>query len=222
MAENQQGAWDGIQVKYLKDLKERNHNVLENRDVPYAHPASAISGILQGDISLYRRSGRYYSMHYAGGNTVGLPLSVQIQALPFVVINTISVNSIAIDVTINGGAGSKTRLGLYADNGLVYPGSLLVDAGVTDNSTTGVKELAISPAQALTNGLYWIVGALDGNGDVTCITNQFNIIGTTVGNFKYPGGIWYKTGDYTSVLPSIFPSGADAGGASALIQVKIG
>jgi hypothetical protein len=222
MAENQQGAWDGIQVKYLRDLKDRNHNVLENRDVQYAHPASAISGILQGDISLYRRSGQYYSMHYAGSNNVGLPLSAQIQALPFVVINTITISMIAIDVSVNGGAGSKSRLGIYADNGLVYPGSLLVDSGVTDNSATGVKQLAIYPNLELTNGLYWIVGALDGNGNIRCITNQLNIIGSTVGNFDYPGGIWYKTGDYTAALPSVFPSGADAGASSALIQVKIG
>jgi hypothetical protein len=221
MAENQQGAWDGIQVKYLKDLKDRNHNVLENRDAANSHPVSAISGILQGDISLYRRSGQYYSMHYAGSNSASGSFSAQIIAIPFVVISTITINSIALEVATNGGAGSKSRLGIYADNGIVHPGRLLIDTGETDNSTIGVKDITISPALVLTNGLYWITGALDGLGTIKTINNPVNFIGTTAANFDYPGVSWYRTGNYTSGLPSTFPSGATVIPTAILLQVKI-
>lgn len=46
MTESTHGNWDGIRVRYLSDLQDRDHNVLENRDAPHAHPASAIDGFL--------------------------------------------------------------------------------------------------------------------------------------------------------------------------------
>jgi hypothetical protein len=48
MTENSQGIWDGIRVRYLRDLQNRNHNDLENRDALHCHPASAIDGIVGG------------------------------------------------------------------------------------------------------------------------------------------------------------------------------
>lgn len=45
MVENPSGNWDGIRARFLRDLQDRNHNVLENRDALHAHPASAIDGV---------------------------------------------------------------------------------------------------------------------------------------------------------------------------------
>jgi hypothetical protein len=48
MAQNLLANWDGIRVRYLRDLQNRDHNVLENRDALHCHPASAIDGIVGG------------------------------------------------------------------------------------------------------------------------------------------------------------------------------
>jgi hypothetical protein len=276
MTENSRGYWDGIKVRYLKDLQNRDHNILENRNVPDAHSQSAISGLVgnylplsggtmtgdlnmdikrldfhtnglpirifsladqlfledtlnlatlsqldAGDISRFRRSGQYYSMPYAGNNGGTGALAAQLMAIPFIVTAPLGINSIALEVTTNGGPGSLTRLGLYADNGSVYPGSLLKDAGVTDNSGTGVKEIAISPSLSPLSGLYWIAGAFDGLGNFKTIANPVNVLGTTAGNFDFPGASISKTGSYTASLPSTFPNGAGVGAAAVLMQVKI-
>lgn len=216
------GNWENVKARYLSDLQDRNHNVLENRSAAHAHPSSAIDDLTPGkDISMYRRAGQYYSMHYAGNNTGVGSFAARLFAIPFIVVNAFRINSIALEITTGGGAGSKTRLGIYVDDGTVYPGSLLIDVGITDNSGTGVKELSISPVQSLTNGLYWITGALDGNGNFRIINNPVNMLGSNAGNFGYAGVAYSKTGVYTAALPSIFPSGASISTSVVLMQVKL-
>lgn len=56
-----------------------------------------------------------------------------------------TLDRIGIEVTA-GAASSTVRLGLYAAGADGKPGTLLVDAGTVDTSTTGVKEATISQA----------------------------------------------------------------------------
>ena len=65
------------------------------------------------------------------------------------------IDRVGIEVTVVGGAGSVTRIGLYADNDGV-PGSLLFDAGTIDTATaTGFIQATVNWTN-LNDGLYWV------------------------------------------------------------------
>src|SRR4051812_39435289 len=95
-----------------------------------------------------------------GGSTTGSRPNGALYAHPLFIGRTMTVARIGVDVTTAGSAGALCRLGIYADNGWGLPGTLLLDAGVVDCTTTGVKELTIT--QALAPGLYWFAAATQG------------------------------------------------------------
>jgi hypothetical protein len=99
------------------------------------------------------RSGLYYPVPQ-GPVTTTSPALNNLRVAPLLVPFTVTLNSIAIEVTTAGAAGAVLRLGILSDDGTGYPGALLLDAGTVDATTTGVKSIAIS--QALTPGVYWI------------------------------------------------------------------
>jgi hypothetical protein len=45
MTEDPSGNWQNLKVRFLRDLQDKDHNVLQSRDAPHAHPASAIDGL---------------------------------------------------------------------------------------------------------------------------------------------------------------------------------
>ena len=110
------------------------------------------------DLMRYRRAGLYYATLTATAlGPVATTLANQIDILPFYVPVTQTFDRIAINVTT--AAAGNTRLGVYADNGAVYPGELILDAGVVTTGVTGIRFLAIS--LALQPGLYWLARLMD-------------------------------------------------------------
>lgn len=80
--------------------------------------------------------------------------SDQLYGIPFFVAKTETFDRIAINITF-ASAGKTSRLGIYADTGLVAPGRLILDAGTVPHDATGVQEIVIS--QTLLGGqLYWL------------------------------------------------------------------
>jgi len=77
--------------------------------------------------------------------------------IPIFVRNPMTADRIGIEVTTGGDAGSVCRLGIYRDNGQIYPGTLLVDAGTV--STAGIAALTITISQALSTGCWWLAAA---------------------------------------------------------------
>ena len=66
-----------------------------------------------------------------------------------------AIDRVGIEVTTVGGAGSVTRIGLYADNNGL-PGELLFDAGTVDTATaTGYLQATVNWT-GLNDGLYWV------------------------------------------------------------------
>lgn len=66
-------------------------------------------------------------------------------------------------VHLNGGtptASEVMRVGIYADTGDGYPGTLIYEAGTLDLSSIGVKTVTV--AVTLPTGLYWLAGARQG------------------------------------------------------------
>jgi hypothetical protein len=105
-------------------------------------------------ISGSSRDRRFLAGLAANGTlSTGAPSANNLRALPFATGKVITLDRIGINVTTL--SAGNVRLGIYADDGNGYPGSLVLDAGAQSTGTTGVKELTISQALAA-NTLYWL------------------------------------------------------------------
>lgn len=172
-----------------------------------------LAGLSSFDISYYRRSGTsapeawYTTSVTAAAATTGAPTENVLRAIPFVVPKTITLDRIAISVT-NNKAGNA-RLGIYEDDGNVYPGALILDAGVINTGgANGIKTLTID--QTLTgNKLYWLVIVGSNNPTIRCFTmaNMMVIQGFT-SDLNAAPGVGYSVAYVYGALPATFPASA--------------
>ncbi len=114
----------------------------------------------QGDASFlrFRKPGRYFGPFLTGGTitTQSVASANSLRAFPFFVPKATSFDRIAIRVTTAGtGTTPRARIGVYTDNGNIYPGQLILDAGEVDVSSTGLKELTIN-LKLKAGKLYWL------------------------------------------------------------------
>src|SRR3990167_5955042 len=78
----------------------------------------------------------------------------RLKVVPFYLPGTPNlVNIIGLQVTTLE-VGGLIRLGIYDDNGNLYPGNLLLDAGAVATDTTGIKTIAIK--ESFSRGLKWL------------------------------------------------------------------
>jgi hypothetical protein len=132
-----------------------------------------------------------------------------------------TVDRIACQVTVAGSAGAVVRLGIYANGASNdYPGSLILDAGTVDATSTGVKEITIS--QAIPEGLVWLCAA----GQVASCTMQgtqgnacpmWFVSSTVAMGFSVVG--LTRTG-MTGAFPGTAPSAASGAVSTARIAVR--
>lgn len=104
----------------------------------------------------------WYSAPLGETDTVALTVGNML-AVPFPINRAVTVTKIGVEVT-GTGASSTVRLGIYSDAGDA-PGSLLVDAGSIDGTSTAFQEITIS--QALTVGKVWLAACAQGSNTVT-------------------------------------------------------
>lgn len=126
--------------------------------------------------NLYKlNSGRYYgALGYLVGQTQTLSAN-RLFAQPIFIGNSVNLDRIGIEVT-TAVASTNIRLLIYSDlNGL--PNNLLLNAGVVDSSTTGVKELTIT--QFVSSGVYWLVCVSNGAPTVRAFNATLNNIAPT-------------------------------------------
>jgi hypothetical protein len=167
------------------------------------------------DLLSFRRTGNYATMSISGGAqaTQGIASANSLRAFPFYVPKSTKFDRIAIRVTTAAtGTNPKIRLGIYKDNGNIYPGSLFLDAGEVAVNTLGVKELVIDVT--LKEGLYWLV--LVGQ-DTTALavaaipnTDHYPILQYESDLSGTPLHAWAVVQTY-GVLPAIFPTGSPTG-----------
>lgn len=101
-----------------------------------------LAGLMRQDIALLT-------------STTG-PTVNTLYAMPFIVARTTKFDTISCEVT-SSGAGSEIRLGIYRDNGNLYPGALIFDTGDILGTSTGVKDVTItSSLQIFQPGMYWL------------------------------------------------------------------
>lgn len=103
------------------------------------------------------QSGRYYFCPNTTSTTTSALANTSLRAVPFFVPSPVLLSKIGAEVTSAGEAGSKYRLGIYADDGTGRPGSLVVDAGQIAGDSATVQELDISVRVG--PGWYWAAGA---------------------------------------------------------------
>lgn len=77
-------------------------------------------------------------------------------AMPFPVSRTTKFDTIECEVTTLG-SGSNLRMGIYRDDGNLYPGALIFDSGNISAASTGAKTATItSTLQVFPPGMYWL------------------------------------------------------------------
>lgn len=160
------------------------------------------------------RSGGYYFASSPQGSGTSAALGIgTLRVTPFVATRETSLTRLGAEVTVVGDAGSKVRLGIYADSG-GYPSSLVIDAGQIAGDSATSQELTI--ATTLTPGTYWF-GAV-----VQSVTTTQPTVRLASGNWTPPiptwvsatipgvgpTGIGLNTGGVTGALPGTFPAGA--------------
>lgn len=181
--------------KYLKD------------DGTWASPAG---GSLTPDVSYFRHYGTgtyeaWFTSPRAGTALAGTALAAaRMYAMPFISPRAITLDQIGAYVSTL--STTTARLGIYSDNGNCYPGSLLLDAGTIDVTSTGAKKIAINQALAA-NTLYWLVIVCAATPAIYCIpvAAVISILGTSnaLGTAQNAG--LYVAQTY-GALPGTFPA----------------
>lgn len=160
--------------------------------------------------SIPLQSGRYYTwLTTQNANTLALFVD-QYRVSPIVISRTIRIDRLAFDVAIVGAAGSVARVGLYGDDGNLYPDRLIVESGqqacdVGATVKAGVVDVQLPP------GLYW--GAYQcGVANPTVRTHlPFPILGMPGTSFSntVQANSYALAGAY-GAMPDQFPPGAVA------------
>lgn len=104
-------------------------------------------------------TGQYLFTASAGvAGTNGALGNATLRVVPWVITRPIAIDRIGAEVTTIGEAGSKFRIGVFADTGSNYPGAVLLDAGQIAGDSATVQDLTVS--LGLAPGLYWVGGAV--------------------------------------------------------------
>jgi len=106
-------------------------------------------------------SGRYYFCPNTNSVSTSAALgNGTLRAVPFYVPNTVTLTKIGSEITIVGEAGSKLRLGIYADDGAGRPSTLVVDAGQIAGDSATVQEITLGTPVMMGPGWYWAAAAV--------------------------------------------------------------
>ncbi len=122
------------------------------------------------------------------------------------------IDRIGLEITTASvDVGAVLRIGVYADNGNLFPGGLLLDAGTVAADSLGVKEITLSPTIYIPAGVVWVgaawqlqattraaVRAVSGSPPIHDITNA----GVALNNSGFLAG-----GSTTGALPTTFTAG---------------
>lgn len=136
----------------------------------------------------------------------------------------ISITNMVCEVTTLGSAGAVVRLGLYADDGTgTRPGTLLVDAGTIDATTTGVKTSGAITV-TLTPGRYWAAAVIQG---APTTTPTLRVNNGTSGAIPLPSlpnlaAMFPAASGVTGALPATCPAlSATPSGTAPRIALKL-
>jgi hypothetical protein len=194
-----------------------------------SNPALANAGTNQsGSINFTGsifNAGRWYPQIGAVGTALVLTINAA-TAIPLIVEQPHTFSAIGVDATA-AGTGGTLRMGIYADNGSAYPGTLIQDFGTVSAASTGA--ITISGSNTLNPGLYWLVVVGQG-GSVQPTLNvpsasspptlALGILGAaTAGNASLSVG--YSLSGVSGGLPNPYTAGASLSTAPSLPLVQL-
>ena len=142
---------------------------------------SQMANVMGGNLPL--AAGRFYGL--PAGSTPGTLLTVTgtLYAYPFFVAGPSTIKTIAIDTT-TGQTGGGAFVGIYADNGAGYPGTLVTGSNntVALAATSGAAVQTYTPTTpiSLAGGWYWLASIFTASGtfptvaDITAIYTPLN------------------------------------------------
>lgn len=190
----------------VKDTGTPSGKFLKDDDT-WATPAGGSASL---DISSYRHYGTttyeaWFTSPRAGTALAGSSLTAaRMYAMPFICPKAITLDQIGVYVSVL--STTTARLGIYTDNGNCYPGSLLLDAGTIDVTSTGAKKIAINQVLSA-NTLYWLVIVCAATPGIYCIpvAGVINVLGTSNALSTAQNAGLYVSQTY-GVLPATFPA----------------
>ncbi len=171
--------------------------------------------------STMRASGYLFGQANGAGNASGISVN-SASASPCFVSKATTVDRIALYITTGGSAGAVIRLGIYADNGSMWPGALVVDAGtVPSTASASSQELTISAALS-TAGVYWLVAKQE---VATCTPRGCTgpvsaVVATAAGTSDLVAGYYAALG--SGGLPSSWPTWGTAGSGALNNPARVG
>jgi len=120
------------------------------------------------------------------------------------VFRRLRFDRIGIRLVGAGAAGALIRLGIYRDNGRMYPGQLVADAGEVAGDVAGDRVLDVDVV--LEPGVYWLAYlSNDGTIDPVGVAYQIPPFGY---GLHFPYGGYYVDGYTYGPLPATYPAGA--------------
>ncbi|KKL88306.1 hypothetical protein LCGC14_1926060 [marine sediment metagenome] len=156
-------------------------------------------------------------------DTFGLSVN-RLYALPFYMPAMPNfMDEIAIEVsTINVGGAGNARLGVYDDNGSLYPGKLIKDAGTVITGLLGPHITTVN--ESTPRGLKWLVLVVDIAVELR-LTGLLQSAGSWAMLGTGPGGpgpprIGYRAAFTYAPLPILYPSGATKVGSIPLVYIS--
>jgi len=144
---------------------------------------------------LFTKSGEISAVAMGANKLITMPLPVA---------RAMTLDRIGVKFQAGGGAGTHARLGIYNDGSDIYPGTLLLDAGLVDSSAAAIVAITIS--QSLTKGLYHI--AIISDGTPALYRAQYFI---GMGGYASAGNYWgcgWEVAQAYGALPATFHAGA--------------
>jgi hypothetical protein len=114
-------------------------------------------------------------------------------------------------------------VGIYQDNGSIYPGSLVADAGTVDTSSIGLKEITGLSISLSANTLYWFVLVTNVAPSlvVTPSGGGWQPLGFDTTTLNVTGGAFWKVSFTYATLPATFPGGGAAQTSTATPKIAI-
>lgn len=133
-------------------------------------------------------AGRFYGL--PAGATPGTLLTVTgtLYAYPYFIPGPATIKTIGIDTT-TGQTGGGAFIGIYADNGAGYPGTLISTsnntAALIATSGAAVQNYTPTVPLALTGGLYWLASIFTASGTfptVADVSATYTLLNSQMGS----------------------------------------
>lgn len=158
------GQW----VTHNGDLYYCNGNIVSLTALPNLDPgwnlglSAGGGGVVPGQspMSAVRANAYLFTVGAGSGGAATTISANSVAASPIFVPEDTTADRLTLYIN-TGTATALWRLGLYADNGDMYPGALVVDGGTIDAATSGAKEITLGAPVDVPTGVYWVAGKVE-------------------------------------------------------------